>query len=123
MSEIHLPNRIECVRDVPCRGALEPVHRQRTIYRRSHAVTMHHAEFELSFCQALLGGSAQPSKGCEVIARNPFSPCVNESKPHLRDGLSPFRQWSKHFDGARIIVHGISNKRICQFVGCCGLIA
>jgi hypothetical protein len=62
---------------------------------------MHYAEFELSFCQALLGGSAQPSEGCDVVARNSFSPCVNESKLHLRDGLSPFCQGSQHFDGAR----------------------
>ena len=72
---------------------------------------------------ALLGGSAQPSEGCDVVARNPFSPGVKESKLHLRDGLSPLCQQSQHFDGARIIVHGISNERIGQFVGCCGLIA
>ena len=122
MPEIHLANGIVCVGSARFRCAFKPIYCPLAVYGRSRAVAIHDAELELSLGLALLGGPGQPVDGSDVVARNTFSSRVDETKLHLRDGVSSIRQRRKHLDGALIIMHGISNKRVGQFVGCRSLI-
>jgi hypothetical protein len=117
MPEIHLADGIECVRNPPFRGAPKPKHRQVAVCRRPDAVAVHDAKLELSFGLVLLGGSGQPAEGGGVVARNPFSPRVDQPKFRLRDGIASIRQGREHLDGARIIVHGVTDQRIRQLIG------
>ena len=91
------------------------------VFRRPEAVAVHDAKLELSFGLVLLGGSGQPAEGGDVVARNPFSPRVDQPKFRLRDGIASIRQGREHLDGARIIVHGVTDQRIRQLIGGCGL--
>jgi hypothetical protein len=117
MAEIHLADGIAGVRDAGFRSALEPVHRQLAVHRRAQAVAMRHAELELRLGLALLGGTGEPSKGRDTVARNAFSPRIDDSELELRDGIASLRQRREQLDCPRIIAHDVSNERVRELVG------
>jgi hypothetical protein len=70
MTEVHLADRVECVRRTPFGSAFKPVQSLHAVDRRSQAVAMHDAHLELSFGLTLLGSSGQPVNGGDIVTRN-----------------------------------------------------